>query len=270
MKTLHNHIILYDAECPMCNLYTKAFVGSGMLDNDGRKPYQEMLPDCPLVDRQRAVNEIALINTQTGEVEYGVVSLFKVIANSFPLLKGLFEWKPFIWLAQKAYAFVSYNRRVIVPGKALDNFDEQPGFKLKYRVAYLLFTWLTVGFILTQYTHLLAGMVPVGNAWREYAICGGQVLFQGIAVSLYANAKKWDYLGNMMTISFAGALLLLPGLLMAQFVELPALVYTLYFLGVAGLMFLEHIRRSKLMGLGWVLTITWMVYRLGILLIILN
>ncbi|RVT98516.1 DUF393 domain-containing protein [Mucilaginibacter limnophilus] len=270
MKTLSNHIILYDAECPMCSLYTKAFVGSGMLDNNGRKPYQEMLPACPLVDRQRAVNEIALINTQTGEVEYGVVSLFKVVANSFPLFKALFEWKPFIWIAQKAYAFISYNRRVIVPGNAADNFEVQPGFKLKYRVAYLLFTWLMVGFILTQYAHLLTGMVPVGNVWREYAICGGQILFQGIIVSLYANCKKWDYLGNMMTISFAGALLLLPCLLLAQFVELPALVYTLYFLGVAGLMFLEHIRRSKLLGLGWLLTITWMAYRLGILLLILN
>lgn len=269
MKTLDNHIILYDAECPMCSLYTKAFVNTGMLDNNGRMPYQEMLPACPLVDRQRAVNEIALINIQTGEVEYGVVSLFKVIANSFPMFKGLFNWKPFIWTAQKAYAFISYNRRVIVPGNATDNFEVQPGFKLKYRIAYLLFTWLFVGFILTQYAHLLAGMVPAGKAWREYTICGGQIIFQGIIVSLYVNAKKWDYLGNMMTISFAGALLLLPALLLAKFVELSALIYTLYFLGVAGLMFLEHIRRSKIMGLGWVLTIAWAAYRLGILILIL-
>ena len=86
MKTLNNHIILYDAECPMCKFYTDQFVKRGMLGAAGRAPYQQM-PDavCPYVDRQRAVNEIALVNTQTGEVEYGVKSLFKVIAYSLVL-----------------------------------------------------------------------------------------------------------------------------------------------------------------------------------------
>ncbi len=35
MKTLHNHVIFYDADCPMCNLYTNAFVKTGMLDSNG-------------------------------------------------------------------------------------------------------------------------------------------------------------------------------------------------------------------------------------------
>ncbi|GAA4320584.1 hypothetical protein GCM10023149_19930 [Mucilaginibacter gynuensis] len=271
MKTLNNHIILYDAECPMCSLYTKAFINTGMLDSNGRQPYQTM-PDsfCPLVDRQRAVNEIALVNTQTGEVNYGIVSLFKVIANAFPVFKGLFSWKPFIWFMSKGYSFISYNRRVIVPGNADDDFEVQPTFRLIYRLAYLLFSWLVVGFILTAYAPLLKGMVPVGNEYREYLICGVQIVFQGIIISMYAARKKWDYLGNMMTISLAGALLLLPALLLAQFVALPAIAYTLYFLGVAGLMFLEHIRRTKILALGWLMTITWILYRLGILVLILK
>jgi predicted DCC family thiol-disulfide oxidoreductase YuxK len=69
MKTLQNHLILYDAECPMCNLYTKAFVSSGLLGQDGRAAYQDVDNSvCPMVDRQRAVNEIALVNQTTGEV----------------------------------------------------------------------------------------------------------------------------------------------------------------------------------------------------------
>ena len=116
MKTLKDHIILYDAECPMCKLYTNAFTKTGMLDLDGRVAYQQ-IPDavCPYVDRQRAVNEIALVDTKTGEVNYGIQSLFKVIAHSFPILSGLFSFKPFIWLMSKVYAFISYNRRVIIP-----------------------------------------------------------------------------------------------------------------------------------------------------------
>jgi hypothetical protein len=96
------------------------------------------------------------------------------------------------------------------------------------------------------------------------------VLFQGVVISLYAPAKRWEYLGNMMTISLAGALLLLPVLLLAKFIALTPIICTLCFLAVAGLMFLEHIRRTKLMHLGWLLTISWVVYRLLLLIVILN
>ena len=67
MKTLNNHLILFDAECPMCRLYTNAFVSTGLLEKDGRMAYQELPADaCPILDRQRAADEIALINQQTG------------------------------------------------------------------------------------------------------------------------------------------------------------------------------------------------------------
>jgi predicted DCC family thiol-disulfide oxidoreductase YuxK len=270
MKTLNNHIILYDAECPMCKLYTNQFIKRGMLDADGRAPYQTM-PEtvCPYVDKQRAVNEIALVNTQTGEVEYGVKSLFKVIAHSFPVFEPLFTLKPFIWLMSRAYGLVSYNRRVIAPSAADQHRSIDPTFSLKHRIAYLLFTCFAVGFVLTHYAVLLTDFVPAGNPYREYLICGGQVIFQGIIISLYAPKKRWDYLGNMMTISLAGALLLVPVILLHNLIYWQ-LFFPLYFMLVAGLMFAEHIRRTKLLNLGWLLSITWVLYRIVLLLIILN
>ncbi|AMR32801.1 hypothetical protein A0256_15930 [Mucilaginibacter sp. PAMC 26640] len=269
MKTLNNHIILYDADCPMCKAYTKAFTGSGMLAAGGRASYQDM-PEavCPLVDRQRAADEIALVDTQTGEVNYGIRSLFKVIGNSFPVFKKLFLYPPFVWLMSRVYAFVSYNRRVIIP-VAQAGQGVQPSFRLGYRMAYLVFAWLVVGSILTVYARHLTPPVPLGHPLREYYICGGQIVFQGVVV-FYTPAKRWEYLGNMMTISLAGSLLLLPVLLVVQFVALGPVVCILCFLAVAGLMFLEHIRRSRLMGLGWLLTVSWVLYRLLVLAVILN
>lgn len=263
---LKQHTLLYDADCPLCKLYSRAFIVSGMLDERGRSAYQQ-LPEalCPVVDRQRAVNEIALVNTVTGEVSYGIHSLLKVIGHSFPVLKPLFGWRPFIWLMSKLYAFISYNRRVIIPVPAKDAFEIQPAFRLDYRIAYLVFTWLITALILTEYAPLLKGTVPVGHALREYLICGGQILLQGVIVSLYAPHQRWNYLGNMMTISLGGALLLLAGLLVSGFADLPSIAWAAYFMLVAGLMFLEHIRRTKLMELGLLLTITWMVYRLLVL-----
>jgi len=272
MKTLKNHLILFDSECPMCRAYTQAFVRSGMLDREGRAAYQSTLETvCPVIDRQRAVNEIALVNTQNGEVSYGVESLFKVIGNAWPVFGPLFRFRPFAWLMSKVYAFISSNRRIIIPsGKNSSTYAYQPTFKLHYRIAYLLFTWLGTGCILTAYARLLNVFIPAGGPWREYFICGGQMIFQGAVISTFARQKLWNYLGNMMTISFAGSLLLLLMIGLADWVKLPPVVFPLYFMGVAGLMFLEHIRRTSLMGLGWVMTATWVLYRIGLLVLVLS
>jgi len=272
MKTLNNHMILFDAECPMCSVYTKAFIKTGMLDGGGRAAYQTMPQNaCPVYDRQRAVNEIALINLKNGEVTYGIKSLFKILGNAWPVFTPLFAFKPFIWLMSKVYAFISYNRRVIIPPVHENaDFAYKPSFKLHYRIAYLLFTWFCTGFILTRYAHLLVGMIPPGNAYREYLICGGQIIFQAVIICTCAKNKLWAYLGNMMTISFAGSLLLLIPLTVNHWFHPGALMYTLFFIGVAGLMFLEHVRRTKLLQLGWVMTISWVTYRIVLLILILN
>jgi hypothetical protein len=271
MKTLENHMVLFDAECPMCKAYTKTFVKTGMLDAGGRAAYQtEMDNVCPLIDKQRAVNEIALVNLKNGEVTYGVQSLFKIIGNACPIFRPLFSFAPFVWLMSKIYGFISYNRRVIIPaGKTGDGYIYQPSFKIQYRIAYLLFTWVCTGVILTRYAQLLAEAVPLGGPWREYFICGGQIIFQGIIVSTFAEEKLWAYLGNMMIISFAGSLLLLLPLTMSHWFNMPPLFYIACFMVVAGLMLLEHIRRTKLLNLGWVLTITWVLYRVMLLVLIL-
>ncbi len=271
MKALKNHLILFDAECPICQRYTQVLVESGMVESEGRKSYQELPQQvCPILDRQRAANEIALVNQETGEVTYGIESLFKVFAASFPYLKPLFLFKPFVWLMSKLYKFIAFNRRVIIPTPILANsFAFQPTFRLDYRIAFLIVTWLLTALILSAYAKLLNEILLGGNAYREYLICGGQIFFQGVIISLINKSKRWEYLGNMMTISFGGAMLLLPVLILAQWENLHPLFYAGWFMGVAGLMLLEHIRRSKLLNIGWILTISWVVYRILVLLLIL-
>ncbi len=271
MKTLENHMILFDGECPMCKAYTNAFVKTGMLGAGGRAAYQNGMDGvCPLIDKQRAVNEIALVNMENGEVTYGVKSIFKILANACPVFAPLFAFNPFVWLMSKVYAFISYNRRVIIPAPVgSDSFAYQPTFKKNYRIAYLLFTWFFTGLILTSYTRLLAPAIPLGGAYREFMICGGQIICQGIIVGIYQKRSFWSYLGNMMTISFAGSLILLIPLILNHWFHMQPLFFILYFMAVAGLMFLEHIRRTKLLNLGWTMTITWALYRMILLGVIL-
>lgn len=270
MKLLKNHIILFDEDCPMCNLYAKKTIENGILEEEGKASYQQFSPEsCPILDRQRAANEIALINQDTGEVSYGIESLFKILSHSFPALKPLFEFRPFAWLMQKLYAFIAFNRRVITPpAPSAKSFAWQPTFKLKYRIFYLLVTWLLTSVILTDYLSLISDLVPPAS-YRGYAICAGQLLFQGIVIFFYSRDKIWDYLGNLMTISCAGSLLFLPILMVSRFFNLSSLFFIVWFGLVFLLLFFEHIRRSKLLEIGWALTITWVLYHVLILIIIL-
>jgi predicted DCC family thiol-disulfide oxidoreductase YuxK len=269
MKTLKDHTIFYDAVCPMCNAYTNAFVQSGMLDSEGRGTYQQ-LPSAYAgkIDLHRAVNEIALINRQTGEVHYGINSMFLVIGHSFPFLQPFFRNRLFAWLANKIYRFISYNRRVIMPASTDTPGINEPAFHASYRMAWLVFTWLAAAFLLHQFSHLLTGIVTPSSFYREFLVCAGQMVWQLGFVSLIQPNKTWDYLGNMMTVSFAGGILLLPALILSALIALPPVAFIFYFGIVVTLMLVEHIRRTKVLRLSWLLTLSWVVYRLILLTII--
>lgn len=265
MKTLNDHVILYDNECPMCDLYTNAFVKTEMLDRRGRIPFSEANEIIARhhVDRAKACDEIALVNLKTGTVNYGVHSLMRILENRFSFFKGLFRNRIFVALVSKLYAFISFNRKVIIPGKDIDNAQAcRPNFSQRYRLAYLVFTWLITSFILTQYAVLLP-LIPPTNFYREFLICGGQIVFQGAVILILDRKKTWDYLGNMMTISFAGGLLLSVAMIFTTL--LPPMAFAGIFVLVVALMFFEHIRRAGLLHLPWIMTMSWVIYRVLVL-----
>ncbi len=267
---MKDYKLIFDAECPMCTAYSKTFVKTGMLDEQGREAYQEMAEQtCTLIDKDRARNEIALVNIKTGEVYYGIDSIFKVIANSFPVFKPLFSFAPFHWIMKKTYSFIAYNRKVIVPGKSIDD-NCVPDFNINYRLAYIVFTWMVTSLVLTRYSGLLIGILPVSKFFREFIICGGQIIFQAIVIRFIAKDKVFQYLGNMMTISFAASLLLLLFMFVGHLLSIThPMIYAGAFMLTVALMFLEHIRRMKLLGISWVASLTWVIYRVIILIIIL-
>ncbi len=294
--------MVYDADCPLCIAYTGAFIKSKMLDSEGRIPYQQVGGEfVPGMDAERAKNEIALINRETGEVKYGLESLLTIIETRFRWIGVVARIQPLKFLIQKLYNFISYNRKVIVPVSGVRSqnltqhvgnespttrFDCTPTFKLKYRLAYILMVWFLTSLTLVEYSHLLGDLIPASNFYREFLICGGQVLFQSIAVGIMLAARAavppsevrrrgkaeqlMNCLGNMMTVSFIGAILLLPALLIGFiFPAIPPVVFLAYFLLVVGVMLYEHARRMKVLELGWWPSVSWVLYRILVLGIIL-
>ena len=271
MRTLKEHVIVYDDQCPLCHLYTGAFVKAGMLEANGREAYTCLRPEmAQLLDEERARNEIPLVDLRTGTVLYGVDSICKVVGHRFPGLQPLFRWSAFQWLARTAYAFVSYNRKVVVPGRTFEAGGScTPTFHLPWRLIYLGVAWLASAWVLTAYAARLVPLVPASSFGREFAICGGQLAFQAGVVALLRRNRLVHYLGNMMTVSLAGSLLLLPALaLEATGLLITPLFYAAWFTVVVGLMLLEHIRRVKLLSIPMAATAGWVAYRLLVLFLI--
>lgn len=270
MKTLTNHTIIYDDECPMCKEYTKAFVKTNMLDANGREAYTKVVNNnIPNIDWDRARNEIALINKEDNSVKYGVDSVLTIIGHSLPVAKPFFDFKPVRFLLGHLYFFISYNRKVIAPGKVFEGRNTcTPDLNYTYRWTYIVFAWLVTSLILVFYSRLTVPLVPETNFLREFMVCGGQIVFQGVIVALTRKDRWIHYLGNVMTISLGGALLLTPMFLLTNFVD-SNWFYIGYFMLVVSLMFLEHMRRVNILELPWFISATWVLYRFLVLFIIL-
>jgi hypothetical protein len=269
MKILKDYTLVSDAQCPICVAYSKTIVKSGILDQNARETYQEISSEaCIYIDKNKTRHELALIDRKNGIVYYGIDGVSKLMTTQYPFLKFLFAFTPFYWMIRKTYFFLSYNRKVITPVKKNED-SCVPDLHIQYRIAYLLFTWIVSSLVLTNYSGLLNGVIPATKFYREFIICGGQIIFQGMVIRFLAKDKVWDYLGNMMTISFAASLVLLLFMSIGKLFSIAhPFIYGAFFMLVVAAMFAEHLRRMKLLGISLFASISWVIYRIIVLIII--
>lgn len=264
MKTLTNHTLLYDEDCPMCNLYTAGFIKANMLDQNGRKAFVTLTDkELTYIDVDKAKNEIALVDTTNNTVFYGIDSLLQIIGTSFPWIQKVGNWKPINFFLKKLYKFISYNRKVIAPSKITDSnkLECTPDFNVHYRILYIVLATLFTAFALFQY----AKLVPfLSNALfgKELALALGQIGFQYLFIRKINKQDQLHYIGNLITVSVMGSLLLLPILILNQFVALHEYIALGWFGITVNLMILEHYRRINLLQLPKHLTLTWILYRI--------
>lgn len=272
MKTLENQTLLYDEDCPLCSVYTIGFIKSGMLDKNGRKSYSQLSQEEQnFVDLKRAPNEIALIDNKSKTVIYGIDSLLKVIGFSFPWIEKTGTVKPIHLILKKLYSFVSYNRKVIIPGAIKEGNKLQciPDFNYKYRFIFIGFALAVTTLILFEYSNLIKNL-PKSSILRETVLAFGQIIFQSLFLLKFDKKTIINYAGNLMTVSLMGSLILIPILLLSQFLNLSETLILGWFGITVFIMFAEHFRRIKVLKLPFYLSYTWIIYRIIALLLILN
>jgi hypothetical protein len=271
MKTLENHTLLYDEDCPLCQVYTSGFIKTGMLDQNGRQAYSKISnEDQSFIDISRASNEIALVDTKNKTVIYGIDSLLKVIGYRFPSIEKIGTFKPVNIFLRKLYSFISYNRKVIIPSEEnkSDRLQCLPSFNIKYRLLYILFSATVTMFTLFYFSKNISTL-PQGSLVREGFITIGQLVFQGLLIYKLDKKTIINYFGNLMTISLMGSLMLLPLLIINWMFQISETIFLIGFGITVLIMFIEHFRRIKLLKLPSFLSYTWVVYRVLILLTIL-
>jgi len=139
------------------------------------------------------------------------------------------------------------------------------------RWLYIVFVAIFTGLVLNEFTKPLFEVLHLNNNLiTELSICFGQIIWQASALFLVRKRTYLDYLGNMSTVSFVGALVLIPLVMMTNFIMPPLWIYLLYFGAVVSFMLLEHLRRCKLIGLPWTVSLSWVCYRSVVLFIILS
>ncbi len=269
---IREHKLIIDKQCPMCQLYGKAFVKTGLLDEDTICAYQETpLSSKMNIDFNRAKDEIALFDTRTGETTYGLETILKIVSQNSPLLHKILHTNIVFQPLNVLYKFISFNRKVIAPSNASvnDTMVCEPSFNIANRIAYIVFVALATAFIVNAYTTILFPYFGwTSDIKTELMICFGQVLWQGIAISLIGKKDRLNYLGNMSTVSMIGGLLLLPLLFVLSFFNPTLLVLLLLFFMVIGIMFFEHIRRCTLLDISLWMTVSWVLFRTTALLIL--
>lgn len=260
MKTLTNQTLLYDEDCPLCRIYTKGFVSTGMLDKNGKKPYCQLSKEeLNFIDVNRASNEIALVDNINKTVIYGIDSLLKVIGFSFPWIEKIGHWKPVKFLLKKLYSFISYNRKVIIPSRINKNIKLQciPDYSYKWRFVYIACSWAISSFIIFKYLKFLHleyssfSLIAFGNFI--------QMPIQGLLLIKFDKEIILNYVGNLITISLFGSLILMPILVINTILNIDSSFNFVYFGITFIVMIYEHFRRLSVLMLPKYLALTWIV-----------
>lgn len=265
MKTLEHHKLIYDEDCPMCCVYSAAFIQSKMLDENGRENYRNVCQNTKnLLDLERAKNEIALVNLKENKVHYGLDSLLIIIGNSFPFLEKIGRISFIHYFFCKLYSLVSYNRKQIIPSE--NDFLENacvPSFNLKYRFIYLFSGLLFVAYF---YGFTLERLGIHQNYFENFAIIFGCFLWQFLFFKNKTLRKFADYAGNLMTILIAATLVIIPFV----FFNFSHIILKILIFSIVIFINVDHYRRCKILKKNNLTNISFLFYQIILYFLILS
>ena len=142
-----------------------------------------------------------------------------------------------------------------------------PGSKIAAMLVCIAVTALT----LHQYAKLIRHLLTIKYNWQfELLMVTGMLFFQYPFIYKNTWSLKLEYYFNMLLVSLMGAVLLFPVLALNQYSNYTDTFNLLYFFAVVLIMFFVHKRIVAKLGLPVLVSYTWVLYRIFILIFILT
>ena len=198
--------IIYDDTCPMCKIYTTAFVKNGLLTQEGRISFANLNEkNACQIDFEKGRHEIPLIDLDGGKTIYGLDSMVYLLNQRFKIIGDVMKIKPIYWFFKKLYTLISYNRRVIAPSKKqIIQYDCAPDFNLKYRLIYIIFALIMSLFAFSAISPIIS-FSPISKVVLLASLIAG---FSGAL--FFEGEMVIEYLGQWATVLLVGSLVILP------------------------------------------------------------
>ncbi|WP_266367110.1 thiol-disulfide oxidoreductase DCC family protein [Tellurirhabdus rosea] len=238
--------IIFDDNCPMCRLYTKGFVKMGLLKEEQRLGNSGLADEAitTRVDPQRARHEIPLVDLQGGETLYGVDALLELLGSKSRAIRYLGSVRWVKMVLYRLYAFISYNRRIVVPTPAdrWELMDFEPQFHARWRLLFLAVVFGLVGAL-----HVTA----VGTL--KWSVVAGVAVQIGLVAAHLRHKRTPNYWEHLLDYTGHLGMSLLPAAVLLS-IALPFGWTGLAVAGVA-LSIWQHYLRTQILGLSPWLTV---------------
>jgi hypothetical protein len=141
------------------------------------------------------------------------------------------------------------------------------GAKIAVMVICIAITAIT----LNQYAGLVQHLITSRYGWQfELCMIIGMLFFQYPFLYKKKRSLQLDYYFNMLLVSLMGSVLLFPLLLLNFYSACTDTFNLLYFFAVVLIMFFDHKRRVAALALPVLMSYTWVLYRVLILIFILT
>ncbi len=265
-------IVVYDGDCSMCRGTIAALVRARLVRPDQTRSNHDLSDaDFAIVNAAGIRNQLVVLDLRTRETRAGTDGLLWFLREKTGnnLLVRLFGLPGFRHLLRVGYEAISYNRRIISPPRNQIVCDCEPEATLARRLTLIVPVLLCAVLLVALFgaTAFHAGELGDALAGALLALLGISGLAVMIVVALVALPadKRIDYIGHLAITTLAGALLLVPAMLVS-FALVPSVrrliaADSLSVLVSAGLMFAMQRRRTAVLALsqrwlwGWVVAL---------------
>ena len=249
----NNKLIIYDDNCPMCAVYTKAFVATGMIEKNNRKNFSTIDPEIlHKLDIEKCRNEIPVIDPETAEIWYGIDAIVEILRSKMPWVKKTAGVPPIRWILNRTYKLISYNRRVIVAAETQPgNFDCTPDFNYKYRALFLLLCLLFNSVMLLPFHQNIFHASFINASFLQIQGAHALLVFLNVTTALSLERRlAFEYLGQVNMLALTVVLLMIPLMALNNFLPAKNSVFNnLYLILLLLVVYKEYKRRMNFAGI---------------------